>query len=337
MASEGFTPVACSSGAWNGSGRAARGWSVRLRRERLWLHILLFLLTAFTTTFVGARLFENFYYNRPAFNLLQDFPAYVDLFAHPTRWLWGLPFSVTLLTILLAHEMGHYCMSRRYGIPTTLPYFIPLPLPPFGTFGAIIKMKGIIINKKALFDIGVAGPLASFVLSVPCALIGIKLSTVVAIDANSDYIRLGDPLLFKLIQWILIGELPPGHDIILHPLAYAGWVGLFVTALNLLPVGQLDGGHVIYAVFGDKSKWAFGASLTALILLAIFYNPGWLALIVLLLIFGMRHPQPFDAETPLDTGRKILACLMLLVFILSFMPSPFLGLSLFGSKGGVPA
>jgi membrane-associated protease RseP (regulator of RpoE activity) len=259
------------------------------------------------------------------------------LTAISTYLIGGLIYSTAIMLILLAHEMGHYFMSRRYGIPTTLPYFIPLPLPPFGTFGAIIKMKGIIINKKALFDVGVAGPLASFILSLPCALIGIKLSPVVAVHANSDYIKLGDPLLFKLIQWILIGELPLGHDIILHPLAYAGWVGLFVTALNLLPVGQLDGGHVIYAVFGEKSKWAFGASITALVLLAVFYNPGWLALIVLLLIFGMRHPQPFDVETPLDMGRKVLACLMLLVFVLSFTPSPFPGLSLFGDKGGIPA
>ncbi len=264
-------------------------------------HIILFILTAISTYLVG-----------------------------------GLIYSSAIMIILLAHEMGHYFMSKRYGIPTTLPYFIPLPLPPFGTFGAIIKMKGIIINKKALFDVGVAGPLSSFIVSLPCALVGIKLSTLVPIDSSADYIRLGDPLLFKLIQWILIGELPPGYDIILHPLAYAGWVGLFVTALNLLPVGQLDGGHVVYAVFGQKSKWAFMGSILILVFLALYYNPGWLALIILLLIFGMRHPQPFDSETPLDRPRKILACFMLIIFILSFTPAPFPGMSLFGDKGGTP-
>jgi membrane-associated protease RseP (regulator of RpoE activity) len=270
-------------------------------------HIVLFVLTALSTYFVAARYSFN-----------------------PKYFIDGISYCVPIMTILLAHEMGHYTMSRRYGIPTTLPYFIPFPLSPFGTFGAIIKMKGIIINKKALFDIGVAGPLSSFILSVPCLFFGMKLSTIVPINQNVHEFRLGEPLLLKLIQRLTIGVLSPDQDVMLHPLGYAGWVGLFVTALNLLPVGQLDGGHVIYAVFGQKSRWAFAGSMLALVLLALFYNPGWLALVVLLLIFGMRHPQPFDTETPLDRPRKVLACLMLAVFILSFTPAPFPGLGLFG-------
>jgi membrane-associated protease RseP (regulator of RpoE activity) len=271
-------------------------------------HIILFVLTALSTYFVAARYSFN-----------------------PTYFIDGISYCVPIMTILLAHEMGHYTMSRRYGIPTTLPYFIPFPLSPFGTFGAIIKMKGIIINKKALFDIGVAGPLSSFILSVPCLFFGMKLSTIAPVSGNLHEFRLGEPLLLKLIQRLTIGVLPPDQDVLLHPLGYAGWVGLFVTALNLLPVGQLDGGHVIYAVFGQKSRWAFAGSMLALVLLALFYNPGWLALVVLLLIFGMRHPQPFDTETPLDRPRKVLACLMLVVFILSFTPAPFPGLGLFGN------
>jgi membrane-associated protease RseP (regulator of RpoE activity) len=271
-------------------------------------HIVLFVLTALSTYFVGAN------YSFDARNIVN-----------------GLSYSCSIMLILLAHEMGHYIMSRTYGIPATLPYFIPFPFSPFGTFGAIIKMKGIIINKKALFDIGVAGPLSSFILSVPCLYFGMKLSSVVATSASTNEFRLGEPLLLKLIQWMTIGELPPTQDILLHPLGYAGWVGLFVTALNLLPVGQLDGGHVVYAVFGQKSKWAFMGSILILVFLALYYNPGWLALIILLLIFGMRHPQPFDTETPLDRPRKILACFMLIVFILSFTPAPFPGLSLFGN------
>jgi membrane-associated protease RseP (regulator of RpoE activity) len=157
-----------------------------------------------------------------------------------------------------------------------------------------------------------------------------RLSTVAPINENLHEFRLGEPLLLKLVQRLIIGELPPNQDVMLHPLGYAGWVGLFVTALNLLPVGQLDGGHVVYAVFGQKSKWAFAASMLALVLLALFYNPGWLMLVILLLVFGMRHPEPFDSETPLDGPRKILACLMLVVFILSFTPAPFPGVSLFG-------
>jgi len=270
-------------------------------------HIVLFVLTAVSTYFVAARYSFN-----------------------PKYFVDGISYSASIMTILLAHEMGHYTMSRRYGVPATLPYFIPFPFSPFGTFGAIIKMKGIIINKKALFDIGVAGPLMSFILSVPCLFFGMRLSHVVPVSENMYDFRLGEPLLLKLIQRLTFGELPPNADVLLHPLGYAGWVGLFVTALNLLPVGQLDGGHVIYAVFGQKSRWAFAGSMLALILLALFYNPGWLALIILLLIFGMRHPQPFDSETPLDRPRKILACFMLLVFILSFTPAPFPGFSLFG-------
>ena len=270
-------------------------------------HIVLFVLTAISTYFVAARYSFN-----------------------PKYFVDGISYCIPIMTILLAHEMGHYTMSRRYGVPATLPYFIPFPFSPFGTFGAIIKMKGIIINKKALFDIGVAGPLMSFILSVPCLFFGMMLSRVVTLNENLHEFRLGEPLLLKLIQRVVMGELPPNSDVLLHPLGYAGWVGLFVTALNLLPVGQLDGGHVIYAVFGQKSRWAFAGSMLALILLALFYNPGWLALIILLLIFGMRHPQPFDSETPLDRPRKILACFMLVVFILSFTPAPFPGVSLFG-------
>lgn len=231
------------------------------------------------------------------------------------------------MSILLAHEMGHYMMSRRYGIPATLPYFIPFPLSPFGTFGAIIKMKGIIINKNALFDIGIAGPLSGFIVSLPFVVLGIKLSTVQLVVGNMAFFQLGDPLLFKILQKILIGDIPKGFDLVLHPFAYAGWVGLFVTALNLLPVGQLDGGHIIYAVFGNKSKWIFALSIALLALLAIFYNPGWLVLVILLLIFGMRHPEPFDMETGLDGKRKVLAFVILLIFVLSFTPSPFPGLS----------
>jgi membrane-associated protease RseP (regulator of RpoE activity) len=245
------------------------------------------------------------------------------------------------MTILLAHEMGHYLMSRRYGIPATLPYFIPLPLrfeyyPSFGTLGAIIKMKGIIINKKALFDIGIAGPLSGFIIAIPFIIFGIKMSSIQLVTKEMVFLQLGDPLLFKILQGFLIGDIPDGYDLVLHPLAYAGWVGLFVTALNLLPVGQLDGGHIIYAVFGDKSKWIFAVSIALLAALTIFYNPGWLMLVILLLIFGMRHPEPFDMETELDGKRKLLALVILLIFLLSFTPSPFPGLNTMNETGGIP-
>ena len=227
------------------------------------------------------------------------------------------------MTILFAHEMGHYAMTRKYGIPATLPFFIPFPMEPFGTFGAIIRMKGIIINKRALFDIGVAGPLCGFITALPFIIAGILLSKTQVVIGGDHYQRLGDPLLFTIFQNAFIGEIPKGLDLVLHPFAYAGWVGLFVTALNLLPVGQLDGGHVVYAVFGNKSTLIFRVAIAGLSILAIFYNPGWLTLVILLLIFGRKHPQPYDTETPLDNKRIVIACIVLVVFILSFIPAPF--------------
>jgi len=250
-----------------------------------------------------------------------------------TTLVGGPKYSFAIMTILLAHEMGHYFMTRRYGIPSSLPYFIPFPLSPFGTLGAIIKMRGVIINKKALFDIGVAGPIMGFCVSLPFIVIGMKLSKVQRIAGGESFIRLGDPYLFKIVQKIFYGDLPPNYDVVLHPFGYAGWVGLFVTALNLLPVGQLDGGHVVYAVFGPKSRIVYVATTLFMILLSLFYNPGWFALVILLLIFGMRHPEPYDMETEIDIKRKFLAIIILLIFLLSFTPSPFPEINVFRELG----
>ena len=248
-----------------------------------------------------------------------------------TYWVGGALYSLSIMAILLSHEMGHYVVSRHYGVPATLPYFIPFPPSPFGTFGAVIKMKGVILNKRSLFDIGVAGPLCGFVLSVPAACIGVHLSMVVQVaKVTSPMLELGDPLLFRLLEWYMVRNLPPTHELVLHPIGYAAWVGLFVTALNLLPVGQLDGGHIIYAVFGEKSAWVYRALIPLLLVLAFFYNAGWLVLVILLLVFGVHHPPPLDGETPLNRGRKVMAFVVLLVFVLSFTPAPFPGSSLKG-------
>lgn len=265
----------------------------------IFLHIFLFLATIVSTIFVGSVGFANLKI--------------------------GYQYSFALITILLTHEMGHYLVSRRYGIPSSLPYFIPLPIPPFGTFGAIIKMKGIINNRKALFDIGTAGPLSGFIVSIPFIIIGIKLSTIIpmATIPALSYMELGDSLLFKILEAILIDKVPEGHELMLHPFAYAGWVGLFVTSLNLLPVGQLDGGHIMYAVFGKKSKFAYYIVIIGMAGLALFANIGWITLVVLIIIFGRRHPQPCDDVTKLDGTRKTIAVIMVIVFILSFMPAPF--------------
>lgn len=240
-----------------------------------------------------------------------------------TFFTGGFLYSISIMMILFSHEMGHYLMSRFYGIPATLPYFIPFPLSPFGTLGAVIKMKGIILNKRVLFDIGVAGPLAGFIISLPFIYIGIRLSTIGPVPSEHGFLQLGDPLIFKLFQALMIGEIPEGYDLILHPFAYAGWVGVFVTALNLLPVGQLDGGHIVYAIFGENSKKIYLSVLIGLGTYALFFSQGWLALVVLLILFGMKHPTPLDNITEIDKKRKILAFIILIIFILSFVPKPF--------------
>lgn len=263
--------------------------------RRTFLHVILFVLTVLSTIWVGGRL-----------------------------------YSLAIMTILLSHEMGHYLTSRRYGVPSSLPYFIPFPYFPFGTFGAVIKMRGVIFDKRSLFDIGASGPLAGFTLSLVCACIGIKLSAAVKVSAaaSAGLIELGDPLLFKALEWVIVGSLPSNYELVLHPVAYAAWVGLFVTALNLLPVGQLDGGHIAYAVLGRKSIWVYRVLLPLLVVLAIFYSAGWLVLTILLSIFGIHHPQPVDSVTPLDKRRRVLAVVMLFIFIFSFVPAPFPGGSL---------
>jgi membrane-associated protease RseP (regulator of RpoE activity) len=241
-----------------------------------------------------------------------------------TYLIGGGWYSLSLISILLAHEMGHFVMSRRHGVPATLPYFLPVPIPPFGTFGAIIKMKGRMRSRKALFDIGVAGPLMGLFITLPAIIIGLLLSKPVFLAQTQDNLfHLGDSLLFVLVEKAVLGNLPEGHDLVLHPIAYAGWVGLFVTALNLLPVGQLDGGHITYALFGRKSKIIFGLTMMLWMGISIFFYVGWTLMILLVLLFGFRHPPPLDDVTPLDLKRKILGSVVFSLFILSFTPIPF--------------
>ena len=257
--------------------------------RRTWIHVLLFILTVAST------------------------------------WYYGGPgYSISVVLILLGHEMGHYLMSQRYGMEATLPFFIPFPLPPFGTLGAIIRMKSAIPSRRALFDVGVAGPLTSLCLSLPAIVVGLSLSTVIpAAQVQEGMERLADPLFFSLLQYAVMGEIGADVDVIIHPVAYAGWVGLFVTALNLLPVGQLDGGHVVHALFGKTSRRIFVITLCVMAYITIFYNPGWFLLLVLISLFGFRHPPPLDDETPLGRKRKFLGAVVFAVFFLSFTPSPF--------------
>jgi membrane-associated protease RseP (regulator of RpoE activity) len=236
----------------------------------------------------------------------------------------GSAYSFGIILILLGHEMGHYFMSRRYGIKATLPFFLPFPLPPFGTLGAVIRMESTVSSRKALFDTGVAGPFTSLLLSIPAIVIGLRLSEVIPTSQIKEgALRLADPLLFSFIQRLVMGEVQEGYDILIHPIGYAGWVGLFVTALNLLPVGQLDGGHIAYALFGRKSRAIFLIAIAIMAFITVFYNPGWLLLLLLIILFGFRHPAPLDDQTPLDGKRKWMGGLAFLAFILSFTPAPF--------------
>ncbi len=242
-----------------------------------------------------------------------------------STWMTGGPgYSIAIMLILLGHELGHYFMSRKYGIRATLPFFLPFPLSPFGTLGAVIRMEGAVSSRKALFDTGVAGPLTSLILSIPAIAIGLKFSVLVpTAQVRGGTLRLADPFLFSIIQQLVIGEIPQNVDVMLHPIGYAGWVGLFVTALNLFPVGQLDGGHIAYALFGKRSRVIFLIAIAGMSFITIFYNPGWILMLILMILFGFRHPMPLDDQTTIDGKRKVIGGIMFLVFLLSFTPSPF--------------
>jgi membrane-associated protease RseP (regulator of RpoE activity) len=215
-------------------------------------------------------------------------------------------------------------MSRRYGIRATLPFFLPFPLPPFGTLGAVIRMESTVSTRKALFDTGVAGPLTSLLLSIPAIVIGLRLSELIPVSqVKEGTLQLADPPLFSLIQRAVLGAVSENHEILLHPIGFAGWVGLFVTALNLLPIGQLDGGHIAYALFGRKSRSISLVAIVVMAFITVFYNPGWLLLLILMILFGFRHPAPMDDQTPLDGKRKLIGAIAFLAFLLSFTPTPF--------------
>ncbi|MCC7175724.1 MAG: site-2 protease family protein [Bryobacterales bacterium] len=293
-------------------------WRTQTRPRRLWLHILLLLLTLVSTTAVGARMAENFRTNRPPVYLAEDLGAYQRLLSHPGSWLHGLAFSLTLLTILLAHEMGHYLACLRYGLDASLPYFMPFPSL-IGTLGAFIRIRSPIYSRQVLFDVGIAGPLAGFALVVPAAIAGMAGSRVVPGIGDRGDLNFGTPALFWLLQAMFF----PGTeaaDLSLHPVARAAWVGVFATALNLLPIGQLDGGHILYSFIGDRHRQISRVLSLALCLLYVRW-PLWLFWGLLLFFLGSRHPYIFD-PLKLDTRRTRLGVVALIMFLLCFMDRP---------------
>jgi membrane-associated protease RseP (regulator of RpoE activity) len=285
------------------------------------LNRILFLLTLLTTTMAGA----------------QSGGAPVSIF-HPLDTLLSLPvglsFSIPLMSILLAHEMGHFVTARRYGVETSLPYFIPAIVPSpisIGTFGAFIRMRSLPRTRRAMFDIGAAGPWAGFVVALAAIVVGLKLSQVTPLDNSAGGIELGNSVIFWSVARVILGVDPDSVNVNLHPIAFAGWIGLLVTTLNLLPVGQLDGGHVVYSMFGarwhrliSRGMW-FGCLLMAVVprLLHLGYWPGWIMWFLLVLVLGLGHPATQDADTPLAGKRRLAAWATVLLFIVTFAPVPF--------------
>ena len=332
---------------------------------KAWVNLLLFGLTVLSVLFAGTM----YSYTGP---LPDDALGQIlTLVSH----LWvGWPFAVSLLGILLAHEFGHYFIGKARGAAVSLPYFIPIPLPPLGTMGAFIQMKSLPKNKRALFDLAIAGPLAGLVVAIPVLLLGLSLSPVDKTEntyytktagspdlcANSanigdsyscpdDNLLEGNSLLYLGLKYILKGELLPspvsvdgspvaywtrylltghpipvgGKDVMLHPVAWAGWAGLLVTFLNLIPAGQLDGGHVLYAIFGRRVRKVFPFILVATLLLGFFWSGWWMWSFLLFFLVGRTHAEPLDQITQLDSRRRLLAGLILVVFLLVLTPVPY--------------
>lgn len=241
----------------------------------------------------------------------------------PFDLLVGLPFAVSLLGILGAHEMGHFLVARRLGLPTSPPFFIPLPLTILGTMGAVMQMKAPARNRRHLLAVACAGPLAGLVVALPVLIVGLMLSPVLRTPAGATVFQEGNSLLYAGLKLALFGRFLPsnGEDVFLHPVALAGWAGLLVTGLNLLPAGQLDGGHVAYVLLGQRARYLTWVVLLALAGLSFLWT-GWLIWVALVFAFGQVHAVPLDDITPLRPGERALAGLMVLLFILVFMPIP---------------
>lgn len=242
-----------------------------------------------------------------------------------STWLVrGWAFSAAVMTILLTHELGHFLQARRYHVPASLPYFIPLPISIIGTMGAVIFMQSGSGNRRTLFDIGITGPLAGLVPAILFCVLGLQWSHVAPLAAQQGSVALGEPLLFQFLAHSIFGALPEGSDIILHPVAFAGWVGIFITALNLIPIGQLDGGHVLYALLLRRAHPVAQALLFGAMLGVIVMGYwGWSLMILLLMFMGPIHPPTADDTVPLGTVRTILGWASLLFVPIGFTPVPF--------------
>jgi len=277
-------------------------------RERLTgKHVILFVLTFFSTLIVGA---------------LHADVTFREMLSHPLRVLAGIPFSFTLMFILLTHELSHFFASRYHHTTATLPYFIPAPTI-FGTFGAFIKMTSPILSRKALVDIGASGPIAGFLVSIVACAFGLSHSHFIPMPAaDGESYAFGSSLLFDFLGKVFMGTPPEGFVVDMHPVAFAGWIGLFVTFLNLIPIGQLDGGHVAFALLGRKHRLVSIVIVVFLALAGVFVWEGWLVWAVLMVILGLRHPPVMNWEVPLDPWRRLVGIAAIVIFAITFIPVP---------------
>ena len=285
---------------------AARAWPMASARS-LTVHAGLLATTALSATLAGTEL------------------TGVDpreLVANPALFLRGLPFAAALVTILLVHELGHYLTCLRYRVSASLPYFLPAPLlSPVGTFGAFIRIRSRFPDRRALFDIGASGPWAGFVVALAATVIGLAHSTVLAVPPEWHGYEWGDSLLTALLVRVVLHA--DSATVVLHPIAFAGWFGLFVTSLNLLPVGQLDGGHVLYATLGRPTPRIAALLIAFLVWLGVRGYPGWLLWAVIITVFlSLGHPPTDDDRRPLDPARRLAALATLVIFVLTFVPEP---------------
>ena len=289
-------------------------WAVRRPPDRPWLHLALFLVTVVSTMYIGSLHYAGF-----AADFAPDISA--------PSFLQGAWYSVTILAILGTHEMGHYLACRYYGVDASLPYFIPAPpVILTGTLGAVIRIRQRVPTKRMLFDIGAAGPIAGFVVAVPALALGLSLSRVVPLPDDFVGYTLGEPLLFQFVAWLIWGAAPEGYTLNLHPVGLAAWFGLLVTAINLFPIAQLDGGHISYATLGSRSTAVTLGTTVVIIALAILVSLSWafwaLMMVVMLTGFGVKHPQTLDDHVPIDDTRRWIAVGTLVIFVLCFTPAP---------------
>ena len=285
-------------------------------QDRVWLHVLLLVLTSLTTTLIGSSYYENW-----ATGIGQQRLGLSNV----ALYLHGAWYSLTVLLILGSHELGHYFACRYYDVDASLPFFLPFPFMPSGTLGAVIRIREPIPGKRMLFDIGIAGPIAGFVVAVGALIVGLRLSNVVAYSGGQSGWEFGEPLIVQGVSWVFWGHIMDGYAMNWHPLVFASWFGFLATALNLFPLGQLDGGHISYALIGRRSSTLtlvmIGCGM-ALSLLSFNWVVWTGLMIVMLFSFGRHHPRTFDEAAPLGAARTWLALFALVMFVVSFTPVP---------------